>query len=596
MCKKLNVLKIMVRISLYLILALIIVFTCSAPLYSSTPDNYRQVSYDAPVSNIFLYGNNINTCLRSDGILNYDKITYTGAIAGLIWPGQSSTRLSADFATGIWIGAKVELPGGQTDIRSAACLYNSIFTPGNIPVTGQVPPQSVCDDPSWRGYIVNLIDQSLVNGGVRNRVAGGHTYAVNYDAWSTWPVDKGAPYVEVNGVPGYQPGWNGDRPGIGFGDSRPAEICFMTYMDYSSCTNNIHNHEISMPGGTLPIGVEVQQLAYAYNCAGFENSYFVSWKMINKSSNQWDSVYFGIANDIDLGDAADDAAGCDTTRDISFIYNADNYDNEYGANPPALGTRILQGPLVYTGNNSDTVRLPNRTYIGYKMIGMYASTLLMNSNYPPCWPIQGEIDNGYNELKGLNVCGFPFRDPITNQITTFAYPGDACLRNGWFDSSSNDRRYLQSTGPFYMNSGDTQTIAAAFVIGRGSNNFQSVCEVLTSSDFLKHAYYNGLCESVNGLQAISGNVPVKYELYQNYPNPFNPTTKIKFDVTGTHEQNVKLVIYDAIGRIITTLVDSQMKPGCYQTDWNASDFPSGVYFFRLEAGNFINTKKMILIK
>ena len=376
----------MKKISFYFIFTMLLLGGLISNEYSTGINQYPA---PAPVSNIFLYGNNINTCLRSDGILNYDKITYSGAIAGLIWPGQSSTRLSADYATGIWIGAKVELPGGETDIRTAACLYNSIFTPGNIPVIGQIPPQSVCDDPSWKGYIVNLIDQSLVNGGVRNRISGGHTYSVNYDAWSTWPVDKGAPYVEVNGVPGYQPGWNGDRPGIGFGDSRPAEICFMTYMDYSNCTNNIHSHEISMPGGTFPMGVEIQQLAYAFNCQGFENSYFVSWKMINKSANRWDSVYFGIANDVDLGDANDDAAGCDTTRNISFIYNADNYDNIYGADPPSLGTRILQGPLVYTGNNSDTVRLPNRTYVGYRMLGMYASILFMNNSYLPCWPILG---------------------------------------------------------------------------------------------------------------------------------------------------------------------------------------------------------------
>ncbi len=583
----------MKKISLYFISAMLLLSGLYYNIFSSDINQYKS---PAPVSNIFLYGNNINTCLRSDGILNYDKITYTGSISGLIWPGTSSTRLSADFATGIWIGAKVELSGGQSDIRTASCLYNSIFTPGNIPVIGQVPPQSVCDDPSWKGFLVNLIDQSLVNGGVRNRVAGGHTYAVNYDAWSTWPVDKGAPYVEVNGVPGYQPGWDGDRPGVGFGDSRPAEICFMTYMDYSSCTNNIHNHEISLPGGTFPMGVEVQQLAYAYNCQGFEDSYFVRWKILNKSAYLWDSVYFGIANDVDIGDATDDAAGCDTTRDISFIYNADNNDNQYGANPPALGTRFLQGPLVYTGNSSDTVHLPYRTYIGYKMIGMNASMIFENIANTACWPIQGFIDNGYNSLKGLNPCGIPFRNPITNQITTYDYPGDACHRTGWYDSISSDRRYLQSTGPFYMNSGDTQTIAAAFIIGRGSNNFQSVCEVLSSSDLLKQAYYNGLCTSVNGLQTISGNIPIKYNLYQNYPNPFNPSTKIKFDVAGTHEQNVKLVIYDAIGQVVTTLIDYSMKPGSYETDWNGSDFSSGIYFFRLQAGDFVNTKKMVLIK
>ena len=161
-----------------------------------------------PVRNIFMQGNNINTVFRTDGTFNYDKVTYTSAIAGLIWPVQSNSRLSMVYATGVWIAAKV---GPQRELRNACSFYNSIFTPGNIPVIGGVPPPSVCSDTTWRGYLVNLKDPTLVNGGVRTKTAGGHQYTFTYDSWSNWPVDKGAPYVEVNGTPGYQPGWNADR-------------------------------------------------------------------------------------------------------------------------------------------------------------------------------------------------------------------------------------------------------------------------------------------------------------------------------------------------------------------------------------------------
>ena len=70
---------------------------------------------------------------------------------------------------------------------------------------GQIPPQSVCDDPAWKGTLVNLLDSNLIIGGVRVRTIGGTTYTVLYESWANWPVSKGAPYVEVNGVPGYQP-------------------------------------------------------------------------------------------------------------------------------------------------------------------------------------------------------------------------------------------------------------------------------------------------------------------------------------------------------------------------------------------------------
>jgi hypothetical protein len=558
-------------------------------------DNYpKSFNSLAPVSNIFMGGNNIFTVFRSDGIFNFDKITFQGVIAGFIWPVSNPSRLTIDFASGLWLGAKVILQNNQKELRAAGCLYNSIFTPGNIPVIGGIPPQSVCDDPSWKAYLVNLIDSSLVNGGVRTRIAGGYTYTITYDSWANWPVNKGAPYVEVNNIQGYQPGWNADRPGIGFGNSRPAEICFMVYMDYTNCTDSVHVSEISFPGGTKPMGVEIQQLAYIFNCPGFENSYFIRWKIINKSSNVWDSTYIGMVNDADVGDGDDDAMGCDSLREIAFTYNADNYDNFYGANPPAIGSRLLQGPLVHTGNNSDTARLPYGTFIGYKLIKMSSANVFWN--YLPCLRVPSNPEQCYYILEGLDGCGNPFINSVTGQPTKFVYSGDACNRVDWFDSSSLDRRTIQSVGPLVMNPGDTQTIVIAFVIGRSTNNFQSVCEMLTSSDAIKNAYYYGLCSSVNGITPISGNVPNKYELFQNYPNPFNPTTKIKFDIAGTGGQLVKLIIFDALGREVSTLVNEQLKPGSYEANWDSINFTSGVYFYKLVVGNYMATKKMILLK
>lgn len=89
---------------------------------------------------------------------------------------------------------------------------------------------------------------------------------------------------------------------------------------------------------------------------------------------------------------------------------------------------------------------------------------------------------------------------------------------------------------------------------------------------------------------------------QNYPNPYNPTTKIKFSIANVGDedfrplQTVKLIVYDILGREIETLVNEYLKPGNYEAEFNAKGFTSGVYYYRIESGNFSDTKKMILLK
>ena len=83
-------------------------------------------------------------------------------------------------------------------------------------------------------------------------------------------------------------------------------------------------------------------------------------------------------------------------------------------------------------------------------------------------------------------------------------------------------------------------------------------------------------------------------MYQNYPNPFNPSTKIKFDLPVSSA--VKIVVFDVLGREVSTLVKGNMQPGSYEIDFNASDYPTGIYFYRIEANGFSSVKKMALIK
>ena len=97
-----------------------------------------------------------------------------------------------------------------------------------------------------------------------------------------------------------------------------------------------------------------------------------------------------------------------------------------------------------------------------------------------------------------------------------------------------------------------------------------------------------------GIGTISNEIPLKYNLYQNYPNPFNPTATIKFDISKA--SHVKLVIYDAIGRQVAELINGELKAGTYKADWNAGQFASGVYFYKMISGDFVQAKKMMLLK
>lgn len=88
--------------------------------------------------------------------------------------------------------------------------------------------------------------------------------------------------------------------------------------------------------------------------------------------------------------------------------------------------------------------------------------------------------------------------------------------------------------------------------------------------------------------------PMKYELYQNYPNPFNPTTSIKYQVASI--KFIKLAVYDILGKEVATLVNEKQSQGTYEVQFDGSKLTSGIYFYKLQAGDFSEVKKMILLK
>jgi hypothetical protein len=100
--------------------------------------------------------------------------------------------------------------------------------------------------------------------------------------------------------------------------------------------------------------------------------------------------------------------------------------------------------------------------------------------------------------------------------------------------------------------------------------------------------------ALEGINIVSNETSHAFSLSQNYPNPFNPVTNFGFRIADFGM--VKLSINDVIGREVTVLLNKEMKPGSYEVNWDASAYPSGVYFYKLTANGFTDTKKMVLIK
>jgi len=155
-----------------------------------------------------------------------------------------------------------------------------------------------------------------------------------------------------------------------------------------------------------------------------------------------------------------------------------------------------------------------------------------------------------------------------------------------YNSSGSQQWVQRYNGPAndYDYSGNINVDASGnvYVIGNSEG-------IGTMRDFATIKY-----SQTTGIEPIKGTIPDKFNLSQNYPNPFNPKTNIEFSLPV--RGNVKISIFDLLGKEVSVLVNDFMKAGTYKTDFDASALSSGTYFYRIETEGFTDTKKMILIK
>jgi hypothetical protein len=360
--------------------------------------------------------------------------------------------------------------------------------------------------------------------------------------------------------------------------------------------------------GTDGFGLEIQRTIWGYNIpqspgrsfysTALDQTIFIRTLFINKSGLSLDSMYVGQWSDPDIGGASGatkNLFGCDTVLNLGYAYSA-GADPAYGILAPAGGFVLLQGPIVPSPGSSAVFRWQQRP--GYKNIAMTAviDGHVPASHYQVVFDLSGPL---YHMLKGEAAnTGAPQIDPITGMPTTFAYPGDPVTRAGWTQLTTvapSDVSILMGSGPFSMAPGDTQEVIVANTAGAGSDAISNIAILRVTARTALLAYL----VSVNfgpatGIGHAKDQYPVSFALMQNYPNPFNPTTTIRYGLPA--RAFVTLTVFNTLGQEVATLVRQAEEAGYHEIRFDGSWLASGTYFYRLEAGSFIQTRKMLLLR
>jgi hypothetical protein len=437
-------------------------------LKTNTNDDYKFIS----VNNILMWVSN-----NGDG--SHDPFTDGN---GFYWPGGLRAEKSAIFEDGLIFGARV-----GSEIRVNGNTFRQGLQAGKI-ING------LPDDPDLEKYRIYKIVKDISSLSLEEQAARQKDYM-------EWPIKDGAPYIDINNDGQPTPGV--DKPQI-IGD----ETLWFVSNDMDSVRSK---HTYGMP----PMGLEIQTTVYGFKKSNsLGDAVFKKYRIINKGSNVLNEMHFGIWSDPDLGDANDDFAGCDTMLDLSYVYNADNMDGTvlgptYGANPPAVGFTLLQGPIVPASFN-DSAMFNNNWRNGFRNLDMTSFAFLDKHTFRD--PQQGTSAGSteyYNYLRGLVWDGSPYINPNNSQPTIFPLSGDPVNKTGWYDGqegrpgmplSPGDRRILLSAGPITLSPGDTQEVVFAIHIARGSSNINSIKMLKDQSKVLK-SLYNGVIQSAETPEA-----------------------------------------------------------------------------------------------
>jgi hypothetical protein len=380
-----------------------------------------------------------------------------------------------------------------------------------------------------------------------------------------------------------------------------------------------------------PQGIEIRQTAFAYEIenGSLANTIFIRYRISNTGllSSKLDSVYFTIWADADIGgDAWSDLIGCDSTLNAGYTYK-DLPDAIYRNQPPTFLVDQLSGPVSYipgetfidiNGNGEyddgidtplDTARIIHGQNLGIQEFpgakNLMPSSFVQNLSGDPFLDIPNNKEEARNYMLGRNRLGNSF-DPCDtlygkvmggidcNDVNPlFWYSGDPVTQIGWIGTHRDDQRSLLNVGPFALKEGEDKEIFLAYIVGQGTTPLGAIPVAKKWSHDNQIYYDNNFDISVSNL-LDEMSVLSEFRLYQNYPNPFNPFTTIDYTVPQT--SHVIINVYDVLGNKIQTLVNEFKNPGSYSINFEGSELSSGLYFYRIIANDFVQTKKMLLLK
>lgn len=242
----------------------------------------------------------------------------------------------------------------------------------------------------------------------------------------------------------------------------------------------------------------------------------------------------------------------------------------------------------------------NRIYAGLVFNGNSAGGVYHSSDFGATWSFLGLSNRSIMSIAVSN--DRIYAGTLTSGIFVTTNNGA-----NWTQTSLNNQRVLS----IVINGENVLagTLSGGVYLSRdnGLNWIQKnegldtlyIQSLLISNDYIfagsmgKGVYRRSLSEIVN-VKQTSEILPSEHSLRQNYPNPFNPVTNISFDIAVTG--NTKLIVFDVSGKIIAELVNEILSPGTYLYSFDAATLPSGVYFYKLEVGDFNETRRMVLVK
>jgi hypothetical protein len=229
--------------------------------------------------------------------------------------------------------------------------------------------------------------------------------------------------------------------------------------------------------------------------------------------------------------------------------------------------------------------LDSNGYIDFTLYGPQVAYRIDSKTHNILW--QNSLGSSY--LRGVDFLSDVNGDGIRDIVVSTQQPGQVKVLNG----ATGISMFTHLWGPSLAQRGDRCAVLNS-IDGNSTSEFIGGCRDG------KIICFSGGPNTPIGIQNISGIVPEKFSLGQNFPNPFNPSTKIKFDIPKVNNTsqsiNVSLKVYDVTGREIMTLVNERLQTGSYEYNFEASTLSSGIYFYKLTAGDFSSVKKMVLVR